>query len=74
MDKIKQRVQSRIANISTIDTLSSNRHISAVEVGTRIAMLQCHKNVGGIGLNANVTTFAVCCCVSRQCPNDIFAL
>jgi len=51
MDKIKQRVQSRIANTSTVDTLSAN--ISAVEVGTCIAMLQCHKNSGGTGRNTN---------------------
>jgi len=56
MDKIKQHIQSRIANTSAIDTLSAN--ISAVEVGTCVAMLKCHKNDGGTGLNINHFKYA----------------
>ena len=77
IDKIKQCVQSRIANTSTMDALSAN--ISAVEVGMCVAMYKCHKDDGGTGLNTNHFkyastdlqlprgTFAVCRPVSWQC-------
>ena len=56
MDKIKQRIQSDIANISTTGAHSAN--ISAVEVGMCVATLKFHKNDGGTGLNTNHFKYA----------------